>query len=171
MYSTLILKLSATLKIMCADKISRFCSRKLHTRVSSAAPNFNKPQRVHPQSTCIPRVPQCLSPRRIGTRYPLSRKKVCPPTSLRVWGGGGPNSDDWRKSLVLCLLLGTLVHIVCKKQEAEMLIPRRIKTDSAGIFKQSMGGGDRNRVGLGFSYRTQAGGIDSLESILGLLKI
>jgi hypothetical protein len=44
---------------------------------------------------------------------------------------------------------------------------------SAGIYKQSMGAG--NRVGVGLSYRparlhTQTGGIGSLESILGLLK-
>ncbi len=44
-------------------------------------------------------------------------------------------------------------------------------TSSAGIFKQSMGA--RNRIGIGLSYRphqaTQAGGIVSLESSLGLL--
>ncbi len=35
---------------------------------------------------------------RMGLPHPLSRKRV------RWWGG--PNSDDWRKSLVLCLLCG-----------------------------------------------------------------
>jgi hypothetical protein len=48
----------------------------------------------------------------IGTPTPLFRKRVCPPrnlrrmghTRLRVrWWGRGPNSDDWRKSLQLCL--------------------------------------------------------------------
>jgi hypothetical protein len=35
----------------------------------------------------IPRVPQCLSPRWIGTPHPLSRKRVCFPPE--PWGGGG----------------------------------------------------------------------------------
>jgi hypothetical protein len=39
----------------------------------------------------------------------------------------------------------------------------------AGILEQSMGA--RNRVGIGLSYRpSQAGRIDSLETITGLLK-
>jgi hypothetical protein len=48
------------------------------------------------------------------------------------------------------------------------------KETSAGIFKQSMGA--RNPVGIGLSYRPArlhrlaAGVMDSLESILGLLK-
>ncbi len=43
------------------------------------------------------RVPQCLPPRTIiGTPLP----------SASEGRGGGPNSDDWRKSLVLCLLCG-----------------------------------------------------------------
>jgi hypothetical protein len=46
---------------------------------------------------------------------PLSRQRVCPSpqnrgggghTRLRVRGWGSPNSDDWRKSLALCLLCG-----------------------------------------------------------------
>jgi hypothetical protein len=45
--------------------------------------------------------------------WPLSRKRVCPPSprtkgwgahSMRLSGWGSPNSDDWRKSLALCLL-------------------------------------------------------------------
>ncbi len=48
-----------------------------------------------PQSTFIPREPQCLSPR---------PNWDSPPPLLRVWrGGGSPNSDDWRKGLTLCL--------------------------------------------------------------------
>ncbi len=55
------------------------------------------------------RAPKCLN----RDPIPLSRKRVCPPpepkgggdTFACRWGaGGGPNSDDWRKSLVLCLL-------------------------------------------------------------------
>jgi hypothetical protein len=45
------------------------------------------------------------------------------------------------------------------------------KVAGAGIFKQSLGA--RNRVGIGLSYRPamlHSGGIDTLESILGLLK-
>jgi hypothetical protein len=47
----------------------------------------------------ISRVPQCLSPRRNWDPHPLTRKRV-----WALWGWGGPNSDDWRKSLVLRLL-------------------------------------------------------------------
>ncbi len=58
------------------------------------------------------RVAQCVG---IGTPpAPLSCKWVCPfppspepnrgQTRLRVMGWGSPNSDDWRKSLALCLL-------------------------------------------------------------------
>jgi hypothetical protein len=47
--------------------------------------------------------------------HPLPRQRVFPSpqnqrggghTRLRVWGWGSPNSDDWRKSLALCLLCG-----------------------------------------------------------------
>jgi hypothetical protein len=54
------------------------------------------------QSTYIPRVPQCLSPRPNWDPHPLSRKLVCPPRAGE--GVGSPNSDDWRKILALCLL-------------------------------------------------------------------
>ncbi len=61
------------------------------------------------------RVPQCMSPRRNwDSPTPLCRKRECPPppepkgvgdhTRLRARGRGSPNSDDWRKSLALCLL-------------------------------------------------------------------
>jgi hypothetical protein len=51
----------------------------------------------------------------LGLSHPLSRQRVCPSprnqmggggecTRLRVRGRGTPNSDDWRKSLALCLL-------------------------------------------------------------------
>jgi hypothetical protein len=52
---------------------------------------------------------------RIRTPHPLSRKRVpAHPRNQRGWGytlacmvyGGGPNSDDWRKSLALGLLCG-----------------------------------------------------------------
>ncbi len=52
----------------------------------------------------------------LGLPHPLSHKRVCPPPPpepkcggppplrVRVWGS--PNSDDWRKSLAICLLCG-----------------------------------------------------------------
>ncbi len=50
----------------------------------------------------------------LGLFHSLTRRRVCPPpplgsgreghTRLRVSGWGSPNSDDWRKSLALCLL-------------------------------------------------------------------
>jgi hypothetical protein len=49
-----------------------------------------------------------------GLSQPLSRERVYPPPGpkgggytglrLRGWGSPNPNSDDWRKSLALCLL-------------------------------------------------------------------
>jgi hypothetical protein len=70
--------------------------------------------------TYIPRVPQCLSLVGIGTPPPsLSCKRVCTPmkqkeeehTRLRVKGWGSLSSDDWRKSLALCLHCGGTTHI------------------------------------------------------------
>ncbi len=53
-----------------------------------------------------------------GPPTPLSRKQVCPPPPgtkrgghTRLYAGEvmvrGPNSDDWRKSLVLCMYSGS----------------------------------------------------------------
>jgi hypothetical protein len=65
-----------------------------------------------PQSTYIPRVPQCLSPRPISDPSPPTPASECvPPEPKGEWthspageGVGSPNSDYWRKSLLLCLL-------------------------------------------------------------------
>ncbi len=80
---------------------------------------FSKcPVDVHPQSTYTiyleyHRVCPLV---RIGTLHPLFPEQVCPPrtyegrhTRLRVRGWEGSNSDDWRKSLALCLLCD--VHV------------------------------------------------------------
>ncbi len=68
----------------------------------------------------IPRAPQCLSPRwNWDTPPPLPQARVYPPfppyqkggtRSPGVRGRGSPNSDDWRKSLALCLLCGLRVY-------------------------------------------------------------
>ncbi len=50
----------------------------------------------------------------LGLSHSLSRQRVCPSplnqtgghTRLRLRGWGIPNSDDWRKTLALCLLCG-----------------------------------------------------------------
>jgi hypothetical protein len=50
----------------------------------------------------------------LGLSQPLSRQQVCPSPKnrggghirLQVRGWGSPNSNDWRKSLALCLLCG-----------------------------------------------------------------
>ncbi len=73
------------------------------------------------QSTYIPRVPQCLSPRPnwdSPTPSPASdcasprnqRGGVRGHTRLRVRGWGSPNSDDWRIGLALCLLCGLFLY-------------------------------------------------------------
>jgi hypothetical protein len=76
---------------------------------STSSVNFLRSVANRRCKTCymIPRVPQCLSPC-IGT--PLLQ--VCPPlapkgghTHLWVKGLGGPNSDDWRKSLAYSIIL------------------------------------------------------------------
>jgi hypothetical protein len=60
----------------------------------------------------ISRVPQCLSHRPNWVRRPpLPQASVPPPeqkrgggnTRLRGGGVGGPDSDDWRESLALCV--------------------------------------------------------------------
>jgi hypothetical protein len=66
----------------------------------------------HKVHICAPRVTQCLSPRPNWDPHPLSCKRVGPPPPETKGGqhlpageeAGGPNSDDWRKGLALCLL-------------------------------------------------------------------
>ncbi len=82
------------------------------------------------QSTYIPRVPQCLFPcPNWDHPHPLSRPRVRSPrpeqkgrgdTVVCGWGGGGPNSDDWRKGLALCLLCG---HNPCSSAGAFKINP------------------------------------------------
>jgi hypothetical protein len=66
-----------------------------------------------PQSTYIYRVPQCMSPRRNwDSPTPSLASECAPPPQAKGGrahspageGWGSPNSDDWRKSLSLCLL-------------------------------------------------------------------
>ncbi len=66
--------------------------------------------RDSPQSTYIPRVPQCLSPR------PNWAPPGCGTHSPAGKGAGGPNSDDWKKKL------STLVYSVGKPHELDILI-------------------------------------------------
>ncbi len=63
------------------------------------------------QGTYKPRVPQYLSLRPSWDPTPSPASECVPPgtngrgdTLACGWGGGGPNSDVWRKSLALCLL-------------------------------------------------------------------
>ncbi len=67
----------------------------------------------YPQKTYISRVPIYVPSSELGLSHPFSRQRVChyprakgagEHTRLRVRGWRSPNSDDWRKSLVLCLL-------------------------------------------------------------------
>jgi len=78
------------------------------TWVSSLKKEIGKtalqPQKVY----TIPRVPLCLSPHPNWVRP--SRERVCAPGTQGGQhmpsdeGVGGPNSDEWRESLALCLL-------------------------------------------------------------------
>jgi hypothetical protein len=70
---------------------------------------------VYTQSSYLYRVPQCMSPRgNWDSPTPSLASECAPPprtkggrhTRLRVRGWGSSNSDDWRKSLALCLLWG-----------------------------------------------------------------
>ncbi len=65
------------------------------------------------QSTYIYRAPQCMFPRRNWASPNPSPASKCALPPTKRWGGhtrrrlkgwGSPNSDDWRKSLALCLL-------------------------------------------------------------------
>ncbi len=61
---------------------------------------------------------------------PISRKRVCPPkggghTRLRLRGWGSSNSDDWRKSLELCLLCGLHGTQVEEKEKDRGTIDRQ----------------------------------------------
>jgi hypothetical protein len=65
------------------------------------------------------RAPEFLAVVQIGSPHPLPLKRVCPPRtqsgeqhSPMAGEGGGPNSDDWTKSLALCILCGILMGIL-----------------------------------------------------------
>jgi hypothetical protein len=72
---------------------------------------------------------------RIGTSQPLSRKRVCPPPGTKSgdtlscgWRcGGGPNKDDWRKSLALCLLYSVLFTIYSWDIEDFEVLKKKLK--------------------------------------------
>jgi hypothetical protein len=65
-----------------------------------------------PQSTYIPREPQCLSP-------PPNWYSPPPLPHVSLTGWGSPNSDDWRKGLALYLLCG--LYKICEKYLKKVL--------------------------------------------------
>ncbi len=81
---------------------------------------------------------------RIGTPHPLFRKRVCPPRT-KGWGGAlacglrGPNLDDCRKSMALCLLCGHTCSFVfdpppsCTSASARNALDVRISSLVAGL--------------------------------------
>ncbi len=87
------------------------------------------------QSRYKPRVPLSLRPS-WGPPPPLPLASVSPPqepgegggvhTRLRVKGRGSPDSEDWRKSLALCLLYGqnheAQLHITQIKTKTTFMI-------------------------------------------------
>ncbi len=63
-------------------------------------------------------VPQCLSPLPLSELgppcTPSPARECAPPPPRQNQRGRDPNSDDWRKSLALCLLCGVhLLFIIC----------------------------------------------------------
>ncbi len=89
----------------------------------NCAPPQTAPLLFTQQSTYKPRVPQCLSLRQNWDPPPPCPEGIPPPPPRRRggkracgWGGEGrgvgPNSDDWRKSIALCLLCGSLSWLV-----------------------------------------------------------
>jgi hypothetical protein len=78
----------------------------------SSAVKINRKGRGDSTKYVYIRVPQCMSPCRNWYDPSLASECAPPPPrtkgwgahSLRLRGWGSPNSDDWRKSLALCLL-------------------------------------------------------------------
>jgi hypothetical protein len=102
----------------------------------------------------------------IGTPHPLSHECAPPPpptkggghTRLRVREWRSPNSDDWRKSLALCLLCvyGTYkVYINFRANSFESLCKALIIVSSlqlrAYMYKGSVGVGHYRQCRLWFS--------------------
>jgi hypothetical protein len=103
------------------------------------------------ESTYIPRVPKCLSPRRNWPPTP-PRKRVCPPPPEPKEGGtpfwGSPNSDDWRKSQALCLHCVSGIHTNSKHYMSRV---SSLIWSSCKIHIPWMG--DIVDSGIGWSYR------------------
>ncbi len=78
-------------------------------RIVKANPSCNTV--VHTQSTNIYRAPQYMYLRR-NQDFPTPLLQASVHTRLRLWGWGwgSPSSDDWRKSLALCLLCEYIVR-------------------------------------------------------------
>jgi hypothetical protein len=83
-------------------------------------------------------VPQCMSPRQNWDSPNPSLASECGPpprtgggghTRLRVRGWGSHNSDDWRKSLTLCLLCDSYIQ---KNYLAGIFLSRNLSACLAG---------------------------------------
>ncbi len=79
-------------------------------------------------------------------------------TRLRVGGGGGgPNSDDWRKSLVLCILcnlstIGQLITPMPIPNYTEIILVTSGQQAVSKGGRWDGGGGERSRLGNTLSY-------------------
>ncbi len=91
-------------------KVDRTCSTKQKRTSIEGEDRTNCTRKNYTITKCIlytvyvPRVPQCLSPR-WDWDPPSPLRLASVPWNQRggytlacVWGGGGPNSDDWRES-------------------------------------------------------------------------
>jgi hypothetical protein len=58
---------------------------------------------------------------RIRSAHPFSHKRVqAPPPRAAGEGVGGPNSDDWRESMALCLLCDN-IYLQCFDDECTLV--------------------------------------------------
>jgi hypothetical protein len=84
----------------------------------------------------------------LGLFHPLSRQRVCPSprgghTRLQVRGWGSPNTDDWRKSLALCLLC-SVDEAVCDCRALDLLDSTVVDTSldiNRGMWMQKVSRG------------------------------
>jgi hypothetical protein len=80
----------------------------------------------------------------LGLPQPFTRRRVCPPlwyqgeghTRWREREWEGPNSDDWRKSLALCLLCGSSALLLSERLSRFSALLTNSKQNTDKVCKQ-----------------------------------